>query len=165
MPNPPAKSTRWTAPSPQKPLDVVLANLKRTEVWTRVALCTITALILWLVTGGWAPSFPYRARQAPLHNLHARASFPYYDAIETSRARERARRTALCYYSNDEKAINELREALVDRIFQIKDKPFTEIERSAWADFLGEKFIADPLDAPQPHPDEVQAAQRCIGNR
>jgi putative nucleotidyltransferase with HDIG domain len=155
MSNSTNRTTRWTAPSPKRPVEVLTASLRRPDVWTRVALCTITALILWLVTGAWAPSFPYRARQAPLHHLHARASFQYYDDIETRRAQERARRTALCYYSNDEKAINELRQALVDRIFQIKDKPWEEVERDAWNEFLGEKFEADPIDAPQPHPDEV----------
>ena len=90
-----------------------------------------------MVSGGWAPSFPYRARQAPLYNLHARTSFDYYDAVDTNRAKERARRTALAYYSNDEKAINELRQALVDRIFQIKDKSFEELEGDSWNDFLG----------------------------
>ena len=155
MPNPPNKSTRWTAPAPQRPLAVVLDRLKRTDVLSRVALCAITTLILWMVTGGWAPSFPYRARQAPLHNLHARTSFAYFDAIETSRARERARRTAQVFYSNDEKAINELRQALVDRIFQIKDRSFAEIDVQAWQDFLGESFVPDPDEASQPHPDEV----------
>lgn len=155
MSNPSSKSSRWTAPSPQRPLEVVLDKLKRSDVWTRVVLCAITALILWMVTGAWSPSFPYRARQAPLHNLHARASFRYFDPIETSRARERARRTALVFYSNDEKAVDELRQALVDRIFQIKDKPFADIEGDAWQDFLGEKYLADPHETTQPHPDEV----------
>ena len=155
MPNQTSKSTRWTAPAPQRPLNVVLDKLRRADVWTRVALCAITAVILWMVTGGWSPSFPYRARQAPLHNLHARASFEYFDPIETSRARERARERALVYYSNDKKAIDELRQALVDRVFKIKDKPYSEIEAGLWQEFLGEKFDAEPIEKSEPHPDEV----------
>ena len=149
------KPTRWTAPTPQRPLDILYERLKSTEVWSRVGLCTVTALVLWLVSGGWAPSFPYRARQAPLHNLHARTTFEYYDVLETNRSRDRAQRTALSYYSNDEKAINELRQALVDRIFQIKDKNFEQIEGDAWKDFLGQQFETEPEKVTQPHPDEV----------
>lgn len=149
------KSTRWTAPAPQRPIDILIERLKSTDVWARVALCATTAAVLWLVSGGWAPSFPYRARQAPLYNLHARTTFDFYDAVDTNRAKERARRTALAYYSNDKKAIDELRQALVDRIFQIKDKPFEELEGDSWNDFLGDNFLATPQEPPQPHPDEV----------
>ena len=132
-----------------------MSYLKRPGLWTRVILCVITTMILWVVTGGWAPSFPYRARMAPMHNLHARVSFQYIDAIDTARARERARQTALVYYAHDDSAIGEIHQALVDRIFQIKDKPYPEVDQSVWQEFLGEKFQADPDDTPQPHPDEV----------
>jgi putative nucleotidyltransferase with HDIG domain len=137
------KPGRWIAPSPRKPLAVVRQVMRRSDVWTRIGLCVVTGLVLWLATSGWNPGFPYRARRVPLHYPHARVAFSYIDAIETSRAQERVRRSAMVYYSNDEEAINELRQALVDRIFQIKDKKYEEIDEQVWSEFLGERFRLD----------------------
>ncbi len=139
------KGTRWTAPTPQQPLQVALEKLRAPEVWIRVGLCAITTIILWAVTSAWAPSFPYRARQAPLHQLRARASFQYYDATLTNRARQRARRTALVHYINDTTALNEVPQGLIDRVFQIWDKPFEEIDVKVWKEFLPE---SDPENPP-----------------
>ncbi len=109
-------------------MTLVRERLRQRDVWIRVGLCLMTMLVLWIVTAGWAPGFPWRARRAPMYFPHARVAFRYIDAIETSRALERVRRSTLVYYSNDQEALNELRQALVDRIFQIKDKSYGEVE-------------------------------------
>ena len=95
---------------------MMLDKLRELDVWTRVLLCAVTGVILWVVTAGWSPSFPYRARQASLHNLHARAEFEYYDAVATSRARAESRRTALVHYSNDPRALDDLQTEICTRI-------------------------------------------------
>lgn len=137
-------ATRWRAPVPQRPLPLVRDALRKPDVWIRVGLCLLAILVLWIVTAGWSPAFPYRARRAPLHFPHARVNFEYYDAIETSRALERVRRSALVWYANDQEALNELREALIDRIFHIKNKAWSEVDKKTWAEFLGERFRIDP---------------------
>ncbi|MGI9519138.1 MAG: hypothetical protein ACR2NP_18955, partial [Pirellulaceae bacterium] len=158
MPNANPKPARWTAPSPKGPVAVMTDKLRELDVWMRVLLCTVTGTILWVVTAGWSPSFPYRARQAPLHNLHARAEFQYYDAVATSRARALSRRTALVHYSNDQRPIDDLQTALIDRIFQIKDKSYGEIDPELWQTFLGEKYAADPIveGSPVDPPDDAE---------
>ncbi len=138
------KPNRWIAPSPQRPLTVAWRIFRRNDVWIRIGLCLITGIVLWLATSGWNPGFPYRARRVPLHFPHARVAFSFVDAIETSRAQERVRRSTLVYYSNDNEAINELRQALIDRIFQIKDKSFEDVDPAIWAEFLGERFRSSP---------------------
>lgn len=147
---------RWTAPSPLKPLALLAEKLRHQDIWIRVGLCVAAILVLWIVTAGWAPGFPWRTRHAPQYFPHARVSFQYIDAIETSRARERVRRTSLVHYANDQDALHELREALVDRIFQIKDKAWEDLDDGVWVEFLGERFALDPgTDAPLPREQEA----------
>ncbi len=146
-----SRQSRWIAPLPKKPFALVLEKLRRPDVWVRIGLCIVTTLILWVVTAGWSPGFPHRARRAPTYFPHARVSFRYFDAIETSRAFERVRLTTLVHYANDEGALNELQQALIDRIFQIKDKVWNDIDPAVWDEFLGERFAEDPgTDAPLP---------------
>ncbi len=160
MPNANPKPARWTAPVPQSPFAMMLDKLRELDVWTRVLLCAVTGLILWVVTAGWSPSFPYRARQAPRHNLHARAEFEYYDAVATDRARDESRRTAMVHYSNDPRALDDLQTALTDRLFVIKDNAYDEIDPELWEEFLGEKYAAAPVVAGSPvdQPDEDDQA-------
>ncbi len=147
----PSKPARWTAPSPKKPLTLVREQLSHSQVWIRVGLCLVTMLVLWIVTAGWAPGFSWRARRAPMYYPHARVAFRYIDSIETSRSRERARSTALVYYQNDQELLNQLRQALIDQIFRIKDKSFEDVKPETWDEFLGNRFELDPgTDQPLP---------------
>ncbi len=136
MSNSNGKTTRWIAPTPHDPLKLAREYLTGGELWSRVGLCAVTALILWAVTSAWAPSFPYRARQAPRYNVHARTAFDYPDPIETNLARERARRNEPVHYKNDQRMLGDVRESLINRVFELKDKPFEEIDVPLWKEFL-----------------------------
>lgn len=126
---------RWSAPSPNSPWVVAWKTITNRWTWNRVLVCAIGAAILWLVTGGWAPSFPFRERVAPTRNVHARVEFKYDDPEATIRARQRARRNVLCYYQNDQRAIEELQGALIDRIFQVQSATVEEITFTVWQEF------------------------------
>lgn len=152
------KPNRWVVPAPKSPIDRVVHYISRRDVWIRIGLCVAAGLILWAATSGWQPGFPYRIRRVPLQYPHARVEFRYVDQIATSRAQQNARRTALVWYVNDVEALNQLRQALIDRVFQLRDKPWKSVSPEIWNEFLGEQYTASqasnktsagPENAPQ----------------
>ena len=128
MSNSSLQRKRWTLSPPKAPFETAAEFFQRSDVWARVALCIIFTSILWTVMVGWAPAFPYRVREAPLRDLHARITFEFDDLQATDQEKQRIQRNLLCYYSNDRQALVQLRQALIDDVFAIKEKPFDEIE-------------------------------------
>ena len=138
-------------PAPKAPLFKAAEFMKRSDVWARIGLCALTTGILYVVMFGWDPPFSYRVRQAPLRDLHAHSSFFYEDYKATNEKRERARRSFLCFYSHDQHELDELRLALINDVFKIKQQEFGEIEKSnVWSKF----FPADANDAAETAADE-----------
>ncbi len=123
-------------PAPKAPATKALEFLRRADVWSRVGLCVLTATILWIITFGWSPPFEYRVREAPLRNLHARTTFEFVDLEKTEEASRKARAKILCLYENDQLPLEQLRQALVNDLFEIKQKKFEEVDPKVWARFL-----------------------------
>lgn len=128
MSNSSLQRKRWTLSPPKAPFAKATDFFRRSDVWIRVGLCALMTVILWVVMAGWAPSFPYRIREAPLRDLHARTTFEFKDLQATSQEKIRVQRNLLCYYVNDQQALEQLRQALVDDVFAIKTKAYSEIE-------------------------------------
>lgn len=139
---------RWSWPTPRKPVKIALEWLKRSDLWIRIEICALIAITLWIITGSWAPQFPYRTRMAPQRDLYARSDFKYRDVEATNRAIEKALREVLCYYKNDAKRFDELRQALINRIYLVVEKPFDEIDGEIWKEFYTEDELGR-LDAEQ----------------
>jgi putative nucleotidyltransferase with HDIG domain len=132
-------------PAPKAPLRRVTEFLKRPDVWARIGLCALTTTILYVVMFGWDPPFSYRARQAPLRDLHANTSFLYEDYKATDEKRGRERRNFLCLYANDQQPLDQLRQALIDDLFEITQKEFGEVEKSnVWSKFFPPEANDDP---------------------
>jgi putative nucleotidyltransferase with HDIG domain len=140
MPNSSLQRKRWTLSPPKAPFEKAAEFFKRGDVWARVALCAVATSILWVVMAGWAPAFSYRVREAPLRDLHARTTFEFDDLQATDQEKQRTQRNLLCYYANDQQALVQLRQALVDDVFAIKEKPFEEIDDRATLN----KFFLEP---------------------
>ena len=137
MSNSSTNRNRWMTPAPKAPLAVAAEFLKRSDVWARIGLCALTTTILWVVMFGWAPPFSYRVREAPTRDMHAHTTFEYKDAKKTEEERDRLRRNFLCYYENDNQPLQQLRQELVDDVFEITQKTFDEVSMSAvWAKFF-----------------------------
>jgi putative nucleotidyltransferase with HDIG domain len=151
MSNPPTNRKSWMLPAPKAPLAAATEFLRRGDVWARIGLCALTATILWIVMFGWAPPFAYRVRQAPVRDMHAHTTFKYKDYKTTQENRDRIRRNFLCYYANDKQPLEQLRRALINDIFEIKQKSFEEIEKSE----VWNKFFS----APEEESTEVVATQ------
>ncbi len=141
-------------PAPKPPLAVAAEFLTRSDVWSRIGLSALTTFILWIVMFGWAPPFAYRVRQAPLRDMHAHTVFEYRDLKRTQENRDQVRRNFLCYYTNDEQLLEQLRQALVDDIFELKQKTYAEVQQSK----VWEKFFPTIADGETP-PDVATEAQ------
>ncbi len=138
-------------PAPKAPLRKAAEFMKRSDVWARIGLCALTAAILYVVMFGWEEPFSYRVRQAPVRDLHANTSFLYEDYKATVEKRDRVRRNFLCFYANDPQELGDLRLALINDVFKIKQQEFGEIEKSnVWSKF----FPADANDESETAADE-----------
>lgn len=114
---------RWMAPAPRTAGRELRQLFRRTELWSRIALCLACTLAVWGLMRGWAPSFPYRVRQHLPRSLNARVEFEIKDVEATRQARESARGKILCLYENDVRQFQELRQAVVDAAFAVLQEP------------------------------------------
>ena len=146
MSNVSGNRNRWTLPTPKAPLQEALAFMGRSDVWSRIGLCVLATLILYVVMFGWDPAFSYRVREAPLRDVHAHTAFPYADDKATADKRERTRMNFLCYYSNDPQALEQLRQSLINDLFLIKQKNFAELDE-VWPKFFEPKANQQPETA------------------
>ena len=69
----------------------LVGQLRRGHVLVRLALCAITAVLLWGITRGWAPALPYHRGDVPRRDIVARTQFEREDPEATRKARELAR--------------------------------------------------------------------------
>ena len=124
-------------PAPKPPLRVAADFLKRGDVWARVGIGAATAVLLWVSMFGWSPPFAYRVREAPLRDLHARTKFEFKDFETTDDLRDEARRNFLCLYAHDQLKVEQIRQALVNDVFEVKQTPFDELtDAEVWKRFV-----------------------------
>lgn len=135
-------------PAPKGSFQKAIEFLRRSEVWARIGLCALTTLILYVVMFGWDPPFSYRVRQAPLRDLHAHTSFEYQDLKKTDERKDRERRNFRCFYENDPQPLEQLRQALINDLFKVKQKTFAELqEANVWSKFFPAGANDDPTTA------------------
>lgn len=137
-------------PVRRAPFEQVKDFLSDPNVWNRIGLCALITGILWVVMFGWAPPFSYRIREAPDRDIYARVQFEYNDYETTEANARRARQNTLNYYINDPQPLEQLRLALIDSVFEIKQKSFEETQQAqAW-----EKFsVSVSASGPEPESD------------
>ena len=169
MSNSSLKRKRWKLSPPKAPFETAAEFFKRGDVWARVALCAAATSILWVVMAGWAPAFSYRVREAPARDLHARTEFEFDDSQATDQEKQRTQRNLLCFYINDQQALVQLRQDMVDDVFAIKKESFESIEdREALNRFFlnPDGTVADvppplpkpEIEGPEPNPEAEAVA-------
>src|SRR3954454_1024773 len=94
-------------------------QLRRGHVLVRLALCAITALVLWGVTRGWAPALPYHRGDVPRRDIVARTQFDREDPEETRKARELARSLAIATYDQDPASLDQLRAQVENEVTEL----------------------------------------------
>jgi putative nucleotidyltransferase with HDIG domain len=88
-------------------------------VLVRLALCAITAVLLWGVTRGWAPALPYHRGDVPRRDIVARTQFEREDPEETRKARELARSLVIATYDQDPASLEQLRAQVENEVTEL----------------------------------------------
>jgi putative nucleotidyltransferase with HDIG domain len=107
-------------------------NLRRGNVLVRLALCAVTALLLWVITRGWAPPMPYHLGDVPSRDIIARTEFKMPDEKATDKAREQARRTAIAIYEHNPEQLEQLRARIENDVTQIVAAKSYEEVKDIW---------------------------------
>ncbi len=135
---------RWMVPAPKPALIKATEFFKRGDVWARLGIGAATALLLWAATAGWSPPFAYRVREAPLRDMHARTEFEFKDFKKRNELRDEAKRNFLCLYAHDQLDLEQLRQALIDDVFRVKQAEFddaSEEDEKVWNKFVSNEAL------------------------
>jgi putative nucleotidyltransferase with HDIG domain len=115
----------------------MVGYLRRGDVLLRLGLCALATIIMWAVTGAWAPPFPFRSGQVPPRDIVSRVTFGIEDKAKTQLAKDEARRRIRCIYVNDLRPLVELQQALKNRVIQILGaESYEKVDKTAWDEFL-----------------------------
>lgn len=117
------------------------AKLRRGSVLLRLALCLVTAIVLWALTQGWAPPQAFRKSTIPLRNITARIQFEQVDEQATREAREQARRLAVAVYDQDPQPIIQLRAQLLNDVSRLRAAKDLASVSDLW-----QQFQLEPAD-------------------
>ncbi len=134
-------------PTPRAPWKVLFEVLSRPGVWLRIGIVVAATTLLYLLMTGWNPAFSYRIRIAPLRDMVARTAFKVVDSDATAAARTQARDNFANFYINKPRPLDELRQALLDDMFEVKQKSYAEQK----GDNLWTRFLAIDPETNQPN--------------
>jgi putative nucleotidyltransferase with HDIG domain len=129
-------------------------NLRRGFVLVRLALCALVAVLLWVITSGWAPPFSYHWGDVPARDVVSRTQFERPDAEATRKARDQARSLTIAVYDHDPAQLEQLRAKLENDVTQIIAAPSYEDAKEVWEQFRLQ------LAEGTPQPTEEERKQR-----
>ncbi|MCE9527657.1 MAG: HDIG domain-containing protein [Planctomycetales bacterium] len=125
----------------------VLQALRRPEVVTRLSMCGVAAVVMWLLTGAWEPLFPYRPGYIPPRDILARVDFKVPDQSATDKLKDEARRSTEAVYINDVDKLDKVRRELSGKLAQVLiAESFDKVDKAKWAEFSTKNM--DKLDEP-----------------
>lgn len=131
-------------------------HLRRGHVLVRLAMCSITALLLWAITGGWTPPMPYRWGEVPKRDIVARTEFSREDPAATEKDRNDARKLAIATYDHDPSKLDQVRAKLENDVTEIvAAKSLAEAEK-LWDTFRLPLAAGTPEPTPQEREQQFQ---------
>jgi len=121
----------------------------------RLALCAVTALLLWGITRGWAPAPPpYLPGDVTQRDIVARTEFQRADPEATEKAKERERSLAIATYDHDPARIEQLRAKVENEVTEILAAETPEKVAALWQQYRL------PLAEGTPQPTDEERKQR-----
>jgi membrane-associated HD superfamily phosphohydrolase len=97
----------------------LIAHLRRGHVLVRLAMCGVTAMLLWAITSGWTAHMPFHLGDVPQRDIVARTQFEREDQEQTNKAKDQARRVAVATYDNDPSGLEQIRAKLENDVTEI----------------------------------------------
>jgi putative nucleotidyltransferase with HDIG domain len=123
-----------------------LEEITRLDSLLRLGIAIIAAIIITVFVRGWEPPFAYREGFVPQRAILARVPFKFEDALKTDALRIQASREVLCIYENRKEPLVQLRGAVKDALFALRDVPST-LELTKTQNQLLDSFGATVLDS------------------
>jgi putative nucleotidyltransferase with HDIG domain len=144
------------------------SNLQSGHVLLRLVLCAAAAIILLIVTHGWAPPLGYREGDVPSRDLVVRTQFEKIDEEATRAKKEQERQSATAIFDHDPKLIDGRRGQLESEVNQLVGaSEFAEVEQ-LWNRFqypTGEGTPPPTREALEQQFDKFRAALAEAGAR
>lgn len=135
------------------------AALQRGPVWARLVACLIAGLAMWLITGAWAPPFSYRTGFVPPRDIVTRVGFQVPNKTKTDEKKMTRRRELPCVYDNNPNRLEEIREELKNKLFEVmKTEAFEELDPALVAAFSK----VDPMGTAELNPDTFYACRLAL---
>jgi putative nucleotidyltransferase with HDIG domain len=127
---------------------ILLEKLTRLDSMLRLGLGILAAIGITIFVRGWEPPFGYREGFVPQRAILARVPFKFQDTLKTDALRIQAAREVLCIYENRKESLVQLRGAVKDAIFALRDVAST-LELSKSQQQILDSFGATVLDSDQ----------------
>lgn len=124
---------------------VWLEQITRFDALVRLLVALVAAVIVTLFVRGWEPPFAYREGFVPQRAILARVPFKVEDGIKTDVLRIQAAREVLCVYENRKEPLVQLRGAIKDALFALREVTNTA-EMSPGQTVILDAFGATVLD-------------------
>lgn len=133
----------------------LLGNLRRGHVLIRLALCALTAIILWAVTRGWAPPAPpYLPGDVVQRDIVARTEFKRADPEATAKAKDLARSLTVATYDHDPARLEQLRAKVENEVTELLAAESPQQVAALWNQYRV------PLAAGTPQPSDAEVKER-----
>jgi cyclic-di-AMP phosphodiesterase PgpH len=114
----------------------LLDSLQRFDVLVRISLCSVAAVAMWLIVGGWDPPFAYRTGYVPQRDIVARVRFQKEDPDATRDAVNRAKNQVRFVYQQDASSLIQLKSALKNQLVEVANAANLEALRpDIWKEF------------------------------
>jgi putative nucleotidyltransferase with HDIG domain len=123
-----------------------LDRITRMDAVVRLLAALVAALAITFFVRAWEPPFAYREGFVPQRAIFARVPFQVEDTAKTDALRIQAAREVLCIYENRKEPLVQLRGAIKDHLFALREVP-SATELSAGHRQLLDSFGVTVLDA------------------
>jgi cyclic-di-AMP phosphodiesterase PgpH len=132
-------------------------HLRRGHVLVRLALCALTAIILWGVTRGWTPPLPYHRGDLPRRDIISRTQFEREDPEATRKARDEARAATVATYDQDSTRLEQLRAKVENEVTELlAAKSLTDDASKLWDSYRLPLAEGTPKPTPQERAQQFQ---------
>ena len=156
---------------PPNRFEIAWDVLKRADVLFKIGMCFLAAFVVWIVTSGWKPPFPFRQGKLPSRDITASVEFQSKNEEGTEEARQRFRRNFITIYSRDDQGQPQaLREELITDVKSLLRFDSWEAlsqdpaAMSLWGEFMN-GLIRDPDPDSPPTEDEKKSDLRTYADR
>jgi hypothetical protein len=130
---------------PPGAIDRFFSLLQQREVLLRLAVALVAMLMLWAITWGWAPPFPYRTGDVPTRTIVAHVDFEMDDEERTAELREEAKQKVEVIYDHNPRKLVEKLEELKGKVLKVLAAPtFAELDDQVKQEFFDRASPAEP---------------------